>query len=123
MFGGFDIYQGALQTETDCLLKALVPSGTTKSPSEAGRGQGFRKMLRACFNLSGLVTVRTGRLKVSRTYRQQDGTREAVDFNEGSSIAYLPQISDDKLPLVAGTSISMMFPIQPRDRVDSREGN
>lgn len=123
MSGGFDIYQGALQTETDCLLDALVPNGTTKSPSEAGRGQGFRKMLRACFNLSGLVAVRTGRLKLSRTYRLRDGTRELVDFNDGTSSAYSPEVSEVKLPLVAGTSISMMFPIQPRDRVDCREGN
>lgn len=123
MAGGFEIYQDALQTETDCLLDALAPGSTTKSPSEVGRGQGFRKMLRACFNLSGLVIVRTGRLKLSRTYRQRDGTCESVDFNDSHSSAYLPETSDLKLPLVAGTSISMMFPIHPRDLADRREGN
>ena len=121
MAGGFDIYQGTLQAELQCLLDALVPNGTTKSPSESGRGQGFRKMLRACSHLAGLVIVRTGRLKLWRTYRQLDGTQESVDFEDKDSNAYRPEFSDTKLPLVAGTSISLIFPIHPRDRFHRRE--
>lgn len=120
MAGGFGIYQGALQAEMQCLMDALVPNGTTKSPSESGRGQGFKKMLRACSHLSGLVIVRTGRLKLSRTYRQLDGTRESVDFGDKDSRTYRPRFSEQKLPLVAGTSISLIFPIDPRDQFRER---
>lgn len=121
MAGGFGIYQGTLQAEQEYLLDSLVPNGTTKSPSEAGRGQGFRKMLRACSYLSGLVIIRTGRLRLSRTYRQPNGTRESVDFGDRYSSAYHPEFSTTKLPLVAGTSVSLIFPIQPRERSHHRE--
>lgn len=121
MAGGLEVYRDTLEVEARYLVDALVPSGTTKSPSEVGRGQGFRKMLRACSHLSGLVIVRTGRLKISRTFRKLDGRRESVDFNDADSSAYFPDISDEEFPLIAGTSISLIFPIHPRDRNFRRE--
>ena len=121
MAGGFEIYQGTLQAERKCLLDSLIPGGTTKSPSEPSRGQGFRKMLRACSHLSGLAIIRTGRLKLSRTYRQPDGSKESVDFSDRASNAYLPEFSDTALPLIAGTSISLIFPIEPRDKLHHME--
>ena len=111
MAGSFEVFDGPLENEAHYLLAALLPGGTTKAAREPGRGQGFRKMLRACANLSGLTIVRTGRLKVSRTYRQLDGTSEKVDFDEASSKAYTPNVAPGALPLLAGTSISLIFPI------------
>ena len=99
MAGGFDIFKGPLEPEIRHLSNALLPDRTTKSPSESGRGQGFRKMLRACFQLSGLTIVRTGRLRVSRTYRRPDGSTERVDFKDTSSEAYTPDVNNTPLPL------------------------
>ena len=111
MADGFDVFEGPLEAEREHLSNALLPGRTTKSPSEPGRGQGFRKMLRTCFQLSGLTIVRTGRLRVSRTYRRPDGSKEIVDFNDPSSKAYTPEVNDTPLPLLAGTSVSLIFPI------------
>lgn len=121
MAGGFDIFKGALESEIRHLSNALLPDRTTKSPSESGRGQGFRKMLRACFQLSGLTIVRTGRLRVSRTYRRPDGSRERVDFKDTSSEAYTPDVNNTPLPLLAGTSISLIFPIDRRGGAQGSE--
>ena len=111
MAGGFDVFEGSLEDETRYLLDALLPDGTSKSPSEPGRGQGLGKMLQACSRLSGLTIVRTGRLRVSRTYRRPDGSNEVVDFKDTSSDAYIPDVSGTTLPLLAGTSVSLIFPI------------
>ena len=111
MAGRFDVFEGSLEAETRYLLDALLPDGTTKSPSEPGRGQGLGKILRACYRLSGLTIVRTGRLRASRTYRRIDGSNEVVDFNDRSSNAYIPNVNHNALPLLAGTSVSLIFPI------------
>ena len=111
MAGRFDVFEGSLEAETRYLLNALLPDGTTKSPREPGRGQGLGKMLQACSRLSGLTIVRTGRLRVSRTYRRPDGSNEVVDFKDTSSHAYIPNVNHTALPLLAGTSVSLIFPI------------
>lgn len=111
MAGGFDVFEGQLETETQHLMDAILPDGTTKRPSEPGRGQGLGKMLRACFRLSGLTVVRTGRLSASRTYRRTDGSSESVDFENLSSDAYVPKVNCSPLPLLAGTSVSLVFPV------------
>ena len=111
MAGSFEVFEGSIEDEANYLLAALLPGGTTKAAREPGRGQGFRKMLRACAKLSGLTIVRTGRLKVSRTYRQPDGTKENVDFDDASSSAYTPNVAASLLPLLAGTSVSLIFPV------------
>ena len=112
MAAGFDVFQGPIEVETRHLLGALNLDGTTKGSGQHGRGQGFRKMLQACFRVSGLIIVRTGRLRVSRTYKRPDGSNEVVDFGEPSSDAYIPRIDRSALPLLAGTSISLIFPIE-----------
>ena len=114
MAGGFGIFDQSTALETRHLLDALLPSGTTKSPREPGRGQGFRKMLEACYRLSGLTILRTGRLRASRTYRRMDGSKETVVFGRTSSNAYEPRVDRSTLPLLAGTSISLIFPIERR---------
>ena len=117
MARGFHVFEGPIEQEAQHLVEALLPDGTTKSPGEAGRGQGFRKMLQACYRLSGMTVVRTGRLRATRSYRRLDGTNERVDFNDPHSAAYTPIISQTPLPLLAGTSVSLIFPI---DRSSSR---
>lgn len=111
MAGSFNVFDEPLENEVRYLLAALLPGGTTKTAREPGRGQGFRKMLRACFRLSGLTIVRTGRLRISRTYRQPDGTNELVNFNDTSSEAYVPTVNESPLPVLAGTAVSLIFPV------------
>ena len=111
MTGGFDVFDRPLKAETEYFLGALLPGGSTKSASAPGRGQGFRKMLRACFHISGLIIVRTGRLRALRTYRRNDGSNETVDFASSQSDTYVPEINRSPLPLLAGTSVSLIFPI------------
>ena len=119
MAGGLGVFDTSTTREARHLLDALLPSGTTKSPREPGRGQGFRKMLEACYRLSGLTIVRTGRLSASRTYRCVDGSKEAVVFGTTSSNAYVPRVDHSTLPLLAGTSISLIFPIGPLGRAET----
>lgn len=117
MAGGFDVFEKSLDDEKRYLRDALLPNRTTKSASETGRGQGIGKMLHACFRLSGLTIVRTGRLEAWRTYRQPDGSKEDVDFKDASSDTYTLNFSNTALPLTAGTSVSLIFPIVRLRRV------
>ena len=116
MAGSFDIYRGSFETERTTVESALLPNRTSKSWTSPGAGQGFRKMLRACSRLSGLVIVRTGRLKCLRTYVRTDGSREEYDFSKAPPSAFEPEVNSTPLPLLAGTAVSLIFPVQPRDR-------
>ena len=116
MAGNFDIYKGSLEVEQENVRNALLPNRTSKSWISPAAGQGFRKMLRACSWMSGLVIIRTGRLKCSRTYMRTDGSREKHNFSMAPPSAYEPQINSTPLPLLAGTSVSLIFPVRPRDR-------
>lgn len=116
MAGSFDVYRGSLETERTSVKSALLPSRTSKGWISPGAGQGFRKMLRACSRLSGLVIIRTGRLKCLRTYLRPDGSREVYDFSKAPPSAFEPEINSSPLPLLAGTAVSLIFPVQPRDR-------
>lgn len=119
MAGNFDVYKGRIEVEQEHVKKALLPNGTSKGWSSPGAGQGFRKMLRACFRLSGLLIIRTGRLKCMRSYRRIDGSIETHDFSRASYSAFEPEFNSVPLPLLAGTSISLIFPVRPRDRPQS----
>ena len=116
MVGNFDVYKGSLEVEQSNVRNALLPNMTSKSWISPAAGQGFRKMLRACSWLSGLVILRTGRLKCSRTYMRIDGSREKYNFSKAPPSAYETQINSTPLPLLAGTSVSLIFPVHPRDR-------
>ena len=118
MAGSFSVFEGSLETEKKHLLDALLPGKTTKNPSEPGRGQGFRKMLQSCFRRSGFMQVRTGRLSFSRTYRNLDGSNESADFNNPDSLSYIPKMHQMEHPVIAGTSVSLMFPITSPHFVD-----
>ena len=120
MAKGLSVFDDSIDLETRHLLNALLPDSSTKDPRDPGRGQGFRKMLRACFVLSGLTIVRTGRLRASKTYRGPHGTVESVDFADASSDTYVPTLNSDPLPLLAGTAVSMIFPIHGKARPVSR---
>lgn len=122
MAGKFDVYEGCPEVEKQYVGTALLPEGTSKTSSQPGRGQGFRKMLRACHRLSGLVIIRTGRLKGFRTYRRPDGSQEEYDFSNAPSEAFRLETNETPLPLLAGTSVSLIFPIQPRDRSQIARG-
>lgn len=111
MAGSLSVFRESIEKEKSHVIDALSLGGTTKRPSEPGRGQGFRKMLQACSRQSGFMLVRTGRIAFSRTYRKADGSREEFNFSDPQSNAYVPNISDDDLPLIAGTSVSMVFPV------------
>lgn len=113
MAGNLEVFNEPLARETEFFLRALLPGGSTKSASAPGRGQGFRKMLRACFQLSGFIVVRTGRLRALRTYRRADGSNESVDFDSTRSNTYVPDVNRAPLPLLGGTSVSLIFPIEP----------
>ena len=117
MAGNFDVFEGSLEVERANVRNALLPNGTSKSYISPGAGQGFRKMFRACSRLSGLVIIRTGRLKCSRTYLRTDGSRAKYNFTKAPPSAYEPQINSTPLPLLAGTSISLIFPVRPRGHV------
>ncbi len=111
MAGDFDVFNSSIERELKLVRQALLPKRSTKPPGEVGRGQGFRKMLRACHQLSGLVIVRTGRLRLTRTYRLADGGNEGVDFMDEASRGYEPKVGHEPLPLIAGTAVSLIFPI------------
>ena len=112
MAGSMEVFKGSLARESEYFLRALLPGGSTKSASAPGRGQGFRKMLRACFQLSGFIVVRTGRLSALRTYRRINGSNESVDFDSTRSATYVPEVNCSPLPLLSGTAVSLIFPIQ-----------
>ena len=111
MARGFHVFEAPFEKEIAYVLQALLPNATTKSHSQAGRGQGLSKMLQACYNLSGLLILRTGRLRASRTFRKIDGSKEVVDFKDEKSSAYSLNVEKSPLSLVAGTSISLVFPV------------
>lgn len=113
MAGNFDVFEGSLEVEQANVRNALLPNGTSKSYISPGAGQGFRKMFRACSRLSGLVIIRTGRLICSRTYRRTDGSIEEYNFSKAPPSAYEPKINSTALPLLAGTSVSLIFPVRP----------
>ena len=115
MAGSFDVYRGSIETERTAVKNALLPSKSSKSGISPGAGQGFRKMLRACSRLSGLVIIRTGRLKCLHTYLQTDGSREVYDFSKAPPSAFDPETNSTPLPLLAGTAVSLIFPVQARD--------
>ena len=119
MAGSFDIYRGSFETERTTVESALLPNRTSKGWTSPGAGQGFRKMLRACSRLSGLVIVRTGRLKCLRTYVRTDGSREEYDFSKAPPSAFEPEVNSTPLPLLAGTAVSLIFPVRPRAVRDS----
>ena len=122
MAGNFDVYRGRIEFEQEYVRNALLPAGTSKGWHRPGSGQGYRKMLRACHRLSGLLIIRTGRLKCVRTYRRSDGSREAYDFSGAPPDAFEPEFNSVPLPLLAGTSVSLIFPVRPRDRSQSDKG-
>ena len=122
MAGSFDVYSGRIEVEQEHIRKALLPTGTSKGWNSLGAGQGFRKILRACLRLSGLLIIRTGRVKCLRTYRRPDGSSETHDFSRASSDAFEPEFNSVPLPLLAGTSVSLIFPIRPRDRSPTSKG-
>jgi hypothetical protein len=109
MASSLDVYGGPLQAEYMQIYLALLEAGTTKESGQVGRGQGFRKMLRACRDLDGLFLLRSGRLGLSRTYLHDDGPSPQVDFTDPS--AFQLAGAEAERPLVAGTTISLTFPL------------
>ena len=119
MARAFSVFNRSREHEDKLVLKALLPGYTTKRGGGPGSGQGFRKMLRACYRQSGFMLLRSGRLSYCQTYRRLDGSNEHVDFENLSSRAYILKSDRARHPLVAGTSVSLIFPI-PSKRASNR---
>ena len=111
MAGGFHVFNESIEEERRQLLKALLPNSSTKNDSQPGRGQGLTKMLRACNDLSGFLTIRTGRISAFRYYPTNSECRKTIDFNDELSDAYVLNFTNSELPLTAGTSVSLIIPI------------
>lgn len=117
MNGGMDVYDGDLDAEHDLVQRAMRPTGTTKPPSDLGRGLGLFKMMRATRRLNGLLEIRTGRLALSRTYIDPGGDITADDFRAPGTSALDLERSSEAHVLVAGTAVSVTFPafnLRPR---------
>ncbi|WP_139263564.1 hypothetical protein [Geodermatophilus africanus] len=110
MNNGFEAYGGDRHFEFKLVQEAVLPEGTTKPPGEPGRGAGLKKMMRACHRLDGLFEIRTGRLALHRTYLREDGTVQQQDFVGRDSSAFNLEGADDEVPMMAGTTTSLMFP-------------
>jgi hypothetical protein len=113
MAGDLGVYEQDLADEASYVMAALRPYGTSKPAGQVGRGQGFGKMLRACHRLRGLAMVRTGRLCLTRTYLDPTGSLMGGDFVDQDGDDYRPEINGSPLPLLAGTSVSLLFPDRP----------
>ncbi|MEO5663748.1 MAG: hypothetical protein ABIR39_10720 [Nocardioides sp.] len=112
MSNGFDVYDGALGDEFALVQQAVLPDGTTKPAGEPGRGAGLVKMMRATHRLRGRFELRTGRLALSRSYVDDHGTTPGdTDFRRRDSAAYQLEGSTQEHPLVAGTAVSVLFPM------------
>jgi hypothetical protein len=109
--GNDDIYSGPFDEELRTLSWALRPGTTTAPPGESGRGEGFKKMLRACHKLHGVLVVRTGRLAMSKTYLDASGSSKSFNFQEADSEAYNLGDGIEQAPLLAGTTLSLLFPL------------
>lgn len=111
MHGGLDVYAGDLGHEFNLVQEAVLPEGTTKPIGQPGRGAGLVKMMRATHRLDGLFEIRSGRLALTRTYLDEDGSREPnLDFRHRHSSAFNVHGHDDEQVLLAGTVVSVLFP-------------
>jgi hypothetical protein len=110
MFGSTEVYDGDLDEEFDLVSRAMRPDGTTKPASDPGRGVGLVKMMRATHRLGGLLEVRTGRLTLTRTFIDVDGRSSHQEFREVASPAFDFDRTGDGDVLVAGTTVSLLFP-------------
>lgn len=111
MFGSLDIFHSRFEDEQDTFISALRPSGTSKSASDdAGRGGGFPIMLDAAYRFHGLTIFRTGRICASRHFLAPEVT-SPIDVWGDNSLAYDVRINDISLPLIGGTSTSLICPL------------
>jgi hypothetical protein len=60
--GRLDVYKGSIAEEVELLARAFRNGESSKPASVAGRGLGFSNVLRAVKALSGMLSIRTGRL-------------------------------------------------------------
>lgn len=111
MHGGLDVYTHDLHHENKVVEEAILPGSTSKPVGELGRGGGLMKMMRSTRYLDGFFELRTGRLALARTYLAEDGRRdEDSDFSHRDSSAFDLHGHEDEQPLVAGTSVTLLFP-------------
>lgn len=106
-----DVYAGNHGDERRLFTRAMQPGASSKAGGEPGWGLGYRKMLRAAFHLRGIVVIRSGRVSMTKTYVGSDV--DAGDFNDATSAAFSFDMTDDGSPLIGGTAVSLLFPLEP----------
>lgn len=96
--GDLSIYEASLEEEAEIIAHALTREGTSKTDIDAGAG--LDTALQACRDLSALFTLRTGRCFFSRDFLR----------DRTSPVSTVQQRCDRPLPLLGGTSISILLP-------------
>lgn len=104
MAGRESIYQSDIEQERAYLHQALRADGTSKPRSVAGAGLGLFKLLQQTHRLKGIVVFRTGHLYMSRHYLGGEPWPDLSLFDwSGHDGAF-----------IAGSSVSVLFPLAPR---------
>jgi hypothetical protein len=121
MAGSLNIYDRSIEEEYSQVRSALTRSGTSKPAGEVGRGGGLTKMLAACYRLNGLLHLRTGRLSLTRTFVEEEHADSSTpSFDDDSSTLFDFEGSSVARPLLAGTAVSLLFPVDGARLVPSR---
>jgi hypothetical protein len=110
MLGSLDAYDAPLADELALVQEAVFPDATSNPYSRPGRGAGLTKMMRATHRLGGLFEIRSGRLALTRSYLQSDGTSRDVNFYDPHGGAFTLAGGADEHVMLAGTVVSVLFP-------------
>lgn len=98
MLGENDIQTRSPEEELTATRDAFTRRGTSQSRSDPDAGLGLVLALRACRELDAFVSIRTGRTYMTKHYLA-DSNGENLHLR-----------ADRKLPLLAGTSITVLIP-------------
>ena len=94
-----EVYRDHIDQERSTLMRALVLRATSKAQTQSGAGYGLFSAMLATHDLRGMVLVRTGRLLVYRDFLEQ-----SLPDDLAAWVAH-------EAPFVAGTSVSLLFPL------------
>jgi hypothetical protein len=100
-----------LGSELKFLQAGLEPGGTSRSPDAIGAGQGTKKILRQCHRLRGMFTLATGRVEISRTFLNDDGHPGHHEFENTQDSAFDVEPFMQQCRLAAGTTWTLLFPV------------
>jgi hypothetical protein len=103
MFGGREIFDAPLGAEIEVTLGAMRRGSSSKPSTEHGRGQGLPNALRAAEASGGLVSLHTGRLRLTL-----DTTNPAPAGQDGWHI--------EEASYAPGTAFSLLVPWDQDER-------